>query len=507
MEVEEIDKIDLAQFNLYKEQRITNFKKAFDGLIAANKSAYENLRGKEGYIGRQKKYCKQDIVRIVEYGTAIEKAALSEHFFKTSGTYKRIVLHYATFLTYSWILVPHMKKLTSKISEKSNAKVYYAAADFCSTFQIERKCTLFAKDIFVKGAYYGLIHDNGHNVVIQDLPFEYCRSRFKNLQDIDIVEFNVKFFDSIRDESLRKEILKTYPKFIQKSYYAYVNRGKENWVFLPAEMGIYFCYFDEKPFFLDLIPLLDDLDDYKEIDKTRNLQALEKIFVQKVLTDSKGLLFEPEEAAVMHDGVVSMLSANEKMDVVTTYNDVQLLDLATSDDERTEIEDVQKLIYQSAGLSPELFYATTEAGLEYSINNDLSMMMILGQQFAHFYSELLNYKYANSKMKFELLILPLSNYNSKVYTTRAKELATLGYSFFTPILSTGLNQNNLADLKELENELLNLDDILKPLQTSYTQSGKNPPQETADELDTVEEPVDEIQEDGVTGEDDNDEEE
>ena len=59
----------------------------------------------------------------------------------------------------------------------------------------------------VKGAYYGLIHDTGEYIAIQDLPFEYCRSRFKNQQDIDIVEFNMKFFDNIREEEIRKKIL------------------------------------------------------------------------------------------------------------------------------------------------------------------------------------------------------------------------------------------------------------------------------------------------------------
>jgi hypothetical protein len=67
-----------------------------------------------------------------------------------------------------------------------------------------------------------------------------------------------------------------------------------------------------------------------------------------------------------------------------------------------------------------------------------------------------------------MLILPLSYYNSADYTSRAKELAAFGYSFLTPILSTGLNQTNLANLKMLENDLLELDEILKPLQSSYT---------------------------------------
>jgi hypothetical protein len=112
------------------------------------------------------------------------------------------------------------------------------------------------------------------------LPFDYCRSRFKNAQDVDIVELNLAFFDTIRDAELRDEILKTYPAIIYKAYRKYKFRNGPKWMFLPAEMGIYFSYFEERPFFLDLIPLLDDLDDYKQIDKDRNMQALRKILVQ-----------------------------------------------------------------------------------------------------------------------------------------------------------------------------------------------------------------------------------
>jgi hypothetical protein len=36
-------------------------------------------------------------------------------------------------------------------------------------------------------------------------------------------------------------------------------------------MGIYFSYMEERPLFLDLIPLLDDLDEYKDIDKARKI--------------------------------------------------------------------------------------------------------------------------------------------------------------------------------------------------------------------------------------------
>lgn len=453
------------------QQRVTTFKKAISDMIATSKSAYIKSDSKSPRE-RHRLYTKDEIHRIVERGDAIERAALSEHFFSVSGLYKRIILHYATFLAYSWLLVPHVKNRKDKLKDKKITNQYDEAADFCASFQIERKCALFAKDILVKGAYYGLIHDNGEYIAIQDLPFEYCRSRFKNQQDIDIVEFSMKFFDTITDANLRKQILQTYPKIIQKSYYNYKHNNGDAWIFLPAEMGIYFSYFEEKPFFMDLIPLLDDLDDYKEIDKKRNLQALGRILVQKVGTDGMKLVFEPDEAEEMHEGVISMLQDNPDIDVITTYNDIDLIDLSSDDDEKTTIDSVQDLIYEAAGVSKELFCASTDAGLLYSLNNDLAMMMILGQKFAHFFTVLINNKFSSKKIKFKILILPISYYNNVEYTSKAKDLAAFGYSFLTPILSTGIDQTSLSDLKELENELLELDEVLKPLQSSYTQSGK-----------------------------------
>ena len=453
-------------------ERLSQFKRAFAEMVATSQDAYKKTNSKYSST-RNKIYSREDIDRIVETGNPVERAALSEFFFATNGLYKGIILHYATFLTYSWLVVPYLKNRKLKISDKKIAQAYYNATDFLTTFQVERKCALFAKEVLVKGAYYGLLHDEGEKVVIQDLPFDYCRSRFKNAQDIDIVEFNLKFFeDQIRDETLRKEILKTYPKIIEKGYYSYKRGNGPQWLFLPAQMGIYFSYFEERPFFLDLIPLLDDLDDYKDIDKERKKQALKRILVQQVGLDGTDLVFEPEEAEEMHNGVLEMLANNKDVDVITTYNNVELLDLSSDDDETTEVSKMQDLIYESAGMSKEFFFPTTEAGLEYSANNDLAIMMILGHRFAHFFTALLNYKFENKQVRFKFIILPLSYYNSADYTSRARELASFGYCFLTPILSTGLDQTNLANVKMLENDLLELDEILKPLQSSYTQTGK-----------------------------------
>lgn len=441
-------------------------------MIATSKDAYAKVIGRQNNKRTvNQEYSKERIHEIVVNGTSIEQAQLSQYFFSVSGLYKRIIVHYATFLTYSWLMIPHMRKYDDKLGDKKNKKVYFDAAEFCSTFGIERQCEWFAKKVLVEGGYYGIIHDNGSSVAIQDLPFEFCRSRFKNQQDVSIVEFDMRFFDTIRDEQLRKEILKTYPAVVQKGYRAFKN-GKEPWIFLPAEIGIYFCFFEERPFFLDLIPLLDDLEDYKQIDKDRNLLGLKRIITQEMPHDGIQLVFEPEEAAEMHAGLIDMLADNPDVDAVTSYGKVGLLDLSGKAEDRTEVQAAQQLIYDSAGVSKELFSATTEAGINYSLNNDLSMMMVLGERFAHFFTALLNNKFGNRKMSFNFKILPVSNYNKDDFVSKAKDLAAFGYPFLTPVSGYGLDQTSLADLKTLENDVLELDEVLKPLQSAYTQSGK-----------------------------------
>jgi hypothetical protein len=52
------------------------------------------------------------------------------------------------------------------------------------------------------------------------------------------------------------------------------------------------------------------------------------------------LVFEPQEAEVMHNGAVQMLENNKDTDVITSYAKVSLLDMSSKDDEKTDITNV-----------------------------------------------------------------------------------------------------------------------------------------------------------------------
>jgi len=51
------------------------------------------------------------------------------------------------------------------------------------------------------------------------------------------------------------------------------------------------------------------------------------------------LVFEPDEAAEMHEGVLEMLANNPDCDTITSYAKIGLLDLSGDADDKTEVTD------------------------------------------------------------------------------------------------------------------------------------------------------------------------
>lgn len=74
-------------------------------------------------------------------------------------------------------------------------------------------------------------------------------------------------------------------------------------------------------------------------------------------------------------------------------------------------------------------------------------------------------------MGFKVTILPVSHYNTSTFFKEAIQGAQYGYSFIMPFIAWGLNQNDLVNLKKAERDILGLSDLMKPLKSSYTQSG------------------------------------
>jgi hypothetical protein len=188
-------------------------------------------------------------------------------------------------------------------------------------------------------------------------------------------------------------------------------------------------------------------------------------------------LFEPDEAAEIHQGTVLMMKGNDNVSVLTTYCDVDAVVSKTATEQSALVEQAEHNIYAQAGVSDQIFASNGSSTLESSIKNDISLMMYLAHKFERFVTNVLNSNCANGNISFSYKILPVSQHNEKDYVDTAFKMASSGYSFLLPAVAQGFTQREFLSLKELENDVLRLGEKMKPLSSGFTQSNNGADEE------------------------------
>lgn len=457
-----------------QKRDITSFTAAISAMIAKNESSYNLTRYGRNRYERVREYTLEEIKNIIDSGSVEAQIVLSRNYFNRGGFYQRLLMHYATLLKYAGILIPN-PSFGKNLSESYIQKKYFNATSFVDNAKLPKLCTHIAIRALRDGCYYGVIQEvTDKSISILDLPIFYCRSRFKDKEGNDIIEFNVTYFDGIHDGEYRKKALAAYPKEVVNWYRRYKARKvKSPWCYIPSSVGICMSLIDDKPIFLNIISAALEYDEAKDINKERDLEEIRKILVQHIphLTDG-GLLFEPDEAVEMHKGAVDMMKKNENLSVLTTYADVDAIVSKTANDNSlNSVDKALTNIYAEAGSSSQLFGTDSNLSLSTSITNDMALMMVLARKLENFISSVLNVKYGNANITFTYKILPISYYNQKEYVEASLKLANSGYSFLLPAIAMDVSQRELNNLKDLENDVLKLKEKLLPLSTAYTETG------------------------------------
>ena len=454
---------------------LDSFAKAKDRMIATNDNAYGASQRGSYWSQRNvlRDYSASEVHAIIDSGSSSEQQRLSRSYFHKGGYYTQIVLHYATLLTYAGLLIPN-PSAGKDLSTSHIQKRYYNAMDYVERMQLPVFLTNCAVRALIDGCYYGLVTELEKSVFTTiDLPAEYCRSNFKDQNGNDVIEFNLAYFNSIADKDARNGALAAYPKIISKAYKSWTAGKQGSWFIVPSEIAICFPLLSGRPPFLSVIPATIDYDEAVVTERERDLEEIRKIIVQKIphLTDGR-LLFEPDEALEIHNGTVGMLRGNKNLSVMTTYADVDAIASKTQADNTSgTLDKMEKNVYAQAGVSSEIFTSSGSSSLDASLRNDMAFMMILGNKFSAYITNLLNRKFSNSNVTFKYTILPITYHNYDKFADTSFKLVGSGYSFLMPALALGLSQKDLGNIKDLENNVLKLGEKLIPPTTSYTQSG------------------------------------
>ena len=335
------------------------------------------------------------------------------------------------------------------------------------------------KEWLKNGIFNGILRTYEDQVVVQDLPLEWCRTRFKEFNGLNLLEFNVQYFNSIADVEYRELILKTSPEVIQNGWRTWSKNTKENdpWIPVPAvDGGICFCFVEDlTPPLLPSIKDLKELDDATKREEKRDTNELYKLLIQRMPVDSQGeLVFELDEVADIHASVASMLSDIDTVDVLTTFGETSLESLQDSSAASQSADRIKKYkenAWDGLGRSRILFNPDGSSALAYMIKKDESYMIQYLNQYEAWLRFNINEKFARRGVNFDFDILPTTVFNRADLQQTYFRGAQYGYSKMAAGVAMGIKQLDQLSLMNFENDMLKMSEKMVPLQSSYTTSG------------------------------------
>ena len=403
---------------------------------------------------------------------------ISNFFYRTSGLYYRAVNYFAYMYRYDWLIAA--EDIKDNVKEEEITKDFKKMLHFLDNSYIKKMCGDIALEVIKNGAYYGYLVETNDSIILQQLPNDYCRTRY-SVNGMPAIEFNMRFFDTFRDAQYRAKILKLFPKEFQEGYVLY-KKGKlavdflgdqGGWYLLTPGLAFKFNFnSSDIPVFVNAIPAILDLDSAQDLDRRKQMQQLLKILVQKLPLDKNGdLIFDVDEARDIHNNAVAMLQRAIGVDILTTFADVESIDISDRNTTVTtdDLKKVERTVFNNMGISQNMFNTEGNLALEKSILNDESNVRNLLLQFQIFFDKIVQKKNTQKKKYiFHFYLLETTQYNYQNLAKFYKENTQLGYSKMLPQIALGHSQSFILNTAHFENEVLHLAELMLPNLMSST---------------------------------------
>jgi len=364
----------------------------------------------------------EEIESIVCSGEISAIRELSRYYYRTNGRYRNAINFLANLFLYDTLVTP-IYEVGGKGSKAQIIKAFYNACSFVEALNVKTTLARITREWLKTGIYYGVLQEHGNKVTVQDLPIEFCRTRFKDFNDLPILEFNITYFiTKYDDEKARDVAILNYPDVIQKGWKDYkAHRLEDPWVLVPASAGgIVFCFSeDSTPLMISAMEELSKLKDAVGREEKRDENELYKLLIQRMPIDNDGhLVFELDEVAQIHAGVANMLKDLDTVDVLTTFGETTLENLQDSSaatQANNRIEKYSDNAWDSLGMSKLFFNADNSSSLSYVIKRLESVMQDYINSYAVWIKFLINSRFTRTGLTFDFEILPTTKFNLSDY--------------------------------------------------------------------------------------------
>lgn len=413
--------------------------------------------------------------------------ALSRHFYKVSGVYSRAAKYLAYLPTYDYLITPRV--FDKDIDNQVVIREVYNQLLFLEKSQLKQTLQKITLDTIVDGVCYVYFRRKGAQGIFQTLPTTYCRTRTV-LNGFPVVEFNLDYFEQFGTNEEKAQKLNMFPPEVVYEYailredrqkgtkrsknrqYQSIQNGG-TWIKLNPNMCTAFYFSPSlQPVLANSFFSILDLMELKGIEKKKAENELYNLVVQKFdfNSDDEPMLELPEMQA-FHESAKKIFEKTNQTDLLTTLGDIQNINLNEAAADPIDFTPWTKSVYSELGVSPQLFSTEGNMALEKSVMIDEAMIFVLVEKYQNWLNHLLDQEFVDdNKFDTNLSLPPITINNRKDLSQKYKDMATLGYDKFLPGIAMGISQLDLMAAPVFQNDILNLNSLMKPLQSSHTTS-------------------------------------
>ena len=412
---------------------------------------------------------------------------ISNFAYSTDSNYSTIINYFADMFLWRYYYFPVQVRDTA--NESDYGDIYNLMTDIVDGMAIETTFPLILTKLLKEGVVYLYTQRNTPSKTVSTIILnpEYCKPLMMSQYGTGIYQFDVQYFDDLgfRDEAL-EEVLQFFPDELVNAYRQYKTGGSEyQFIIVDGRFSTYIQLNENNfPDRLSVLRSLFDYRKYRENEVERSSAQLDRVITHKIPSHEGNLLFELPEVKALHRSmsrIITNNNTNRRTRLMTTFGEVQVHPMqAESSVQNQSLEQGHSTVFRTAGVNSALFAGATKESLEISLTRDQSYVWRHIQQLINFYNLTINNLYNFKGYQIELTMLPITHYNAREGMEMYRRNAEYGIGRIESVVASGTKQKHIAHKSKLE-EFLKLDEVLKPLESAHTRSGKDQDESPKDE--------------------------
>lgn len=412
----------------------------------------------------------EQIAKFLQNPTQYEKQLrqLSNYLYNISGNYKSIIQYFALLPKYAYTVEPFI--IPEKIDKEKYKKAYFKVLREIEKMSLRHELISAMKIAFKEDVFYGYTIETKDSFFIMNLEADNCK-----ISSREDGVFNFAFDFSHFDRN--KDALTYFPEEFHLKYQEYLSNTANRYIELDSTRTI--CLKVNEELKYPLIPFsiifesVFDHDDYKKIKKQKTKMDNFMLLTMQIPQGDNAMLnqftIDLDLAGEFHD----LLNQSVPDGVSTALSPMPItpIRMEKGKSDNDTIAQAQRDVFNAAGLPQDIF--NPEKGSAAGINKSIMVAEQISFGMLRQVERWVNRRLGRmgGQYKFHIKFLDITVFNEKEKQDQLHKAATSSMPVVTEYAaSLGMTPLDLYNKAVLENDILGLHDMLRPLASSHTQA-------------------------------------